>query len=160
MRVITATELDTLSEEARQAPRGRRNLNLHSRDDSQAHRLYNAVEPGSYIRPHRHLDPEKDETFLLVRGRLAVLSFSDEGEVLSLVTLSPGDAADIPSGTWHSAVALETGTIFFEAKSGPYLPLSPEEIALWAPQENTPEAVIYLSGLTHLVMEDDESSSH
>jgi cupin fold WbuC family metalloprotein len=147
MNIITATFLDTLTAEARQNPRGRRNLNLHPHDDSVAHRLFNAVEPGSYIRPHRHLDPNKDETFLLVRGRLAVLEFSDDGEVMASVVLKPGEAADISAGVWHTALSLEPGTVFFEAKAGPYRPLSTEEFPLWAPPDSTPEAVRYLAAL-------------
>jgi cupin fold WbuC family metalloprotein len=148
MRVIPASSLDTLTAEARQNLRGRRNLNLHPGDDSSAHRLFNAVEPGSYIRPHRHLDPEKDETFLLVRGRLAVLEFSDDGAVVDSVVLAPGEAADIRAGAWHTAISLEPGTVFFEAKAGPYRPLTADELPPWAPPDRAPEAAAYLGTLT------------
>ena len=147
MRIIRASSIDVLTTEARQSPRGRKNLNLHPHDDSVAHRLFNAVEPGSYIRPHRHLDPNKDETFVLIRGRLAILEFSDAGEVTASVVLKPGEAADISAGVWHTALSLEPGTVFFESKAGPYRPLSAGELPDWAPPENTVDAAAYLEKL-------------
>jgi cupin fold WbuC family metalloprotein len=149
MKVITASTLDTLTDEARQNPRRRRNLNLHPGDGSCAHRLFNAIEPDSYIRPHRHLDPEKDETFLLVRGRLAVLEFGDDGSLAESVVLAPGEAADIRAGAWHTAISLEPGTVFFEAKAGPYRNLTADELAPWAPPD-TAAAAAYLGTLTEL----------
>ena len=147
MKIIDHATLAALSAEARQNPRGRKNLNLHPNDDFCAHRLFNAVEPGSYIRPHRHLDPNKDETFVLVRGRLVVLEFTDDGEISAEVVLAPGHGADVPAGVWHTAVSLEPGTVFFEAKAGPYRPMTEKEFAPWAPAADTPEAAVYLAAL-------------
>ncbi|HEX9024766.1 MAG TPA: WbuC family cupin fold metalloprotein, partial [Geobacteraceae bacterium] len=79
MRIIDRKMLDQLSLEAGSTPRLRKNLNLHPSDDFCCHRLFNAVEPGSYVRPHRHLDPAKDETMVAVRGRLGVVVFDDAG---------------------------------------------------------------------------------
>jgi len=147
MKIFDCTVLDALTAAAQQNPRGRQNLNLHPHDGFCAHRLFNAIEPGSYIRPHRHLDPNKDETFVLVRGRLAVLEFADSGKVSAAVVLMPGEAADVPAGAWHTAVSLEPGTIFFEAKAGPYLPLSEKEFADWSPGAESPEVASYLAAL-------------
>ncbi|GFO53106.1 hypothetical protein GMSM_01130 [Geomonas sp. Red276] len=152
MRAIEASTLDAVTEEARRSPRLRKNHNLHDSDLSACHRLFNAIEPTSYIRPHRHLDPDKDETFVLIRGKLGVVSFDEEGKVTGTVLLEPAGAvaADIPHGEFHGAVSLEPGTIFFEAKAGPYLPLSPDEVGSFAPAEGTPEAAGYLEGLRAL----------
>lgn len=138
MKIVTSDLLHQLTEAARTSPRLRKNLNLHPSDESRCHRLLNAIEPDSYIRPHRHLDPEKDEAFILMSGRLGVILFSDTGEVTETVILSHGAgilAADVPSGVFHTAVSLEPGTVFFEAKAGPYLPLGEAEFAAWAPPE-------------------------
>lgn len=150
MRIITSKHLDALSEVAKGAPRKRKNLNLHPTDEFCCHRLFNAIEPNSYIRPHRHLDEAKDETFTIVRGALGVILFDEAGTVLDSVVLTPGGpavAVDIPHGLFHGAVCLAPGTVFFEAKAGPYLPLSADETASWAPEEGTPEAAAYLAGL-------------
>ncbi|MCM0081312.1 WbuC family cupin fold metalloprotein [Geomonas sp. Red32] len=152
MKAIEASVLDAVAEEARRSPRLRKNHNLHGSDQSACHRLFNAIEPDSYIRPHRHLNPDKDETFVLIRGKLGVVSFDREGKVTGTALLEPAGAvaADIPHGEFHGAVSLAPGTIFFEAKAGPYLPLSPEEVGTFAPAEGTPEAAAYLEALRAL----------
>ena len=149
MKIIDQPLLDELTGQARQHSRLRKNWNVHQSDDHACHRLLNAIEPDSYIRPHRHLDPAKDETFVIVRGRLGIILFDDAGAVQETVLLAARGtiAADIPHGRFHTAVSLEEGTIFFEAKAGPYRPLSPEEQAGWSPQDSTPEAGAYLAGL-------------
>jgi cupin fold WbuC family metalloprotein len=149
MKIIDKERLDMLSAQASANARLRKNLNIHPADDFCCHRLFNAVEPGSYIPPHRHLDPVKDETFVIIRGRLGVIWFDDDGRVAGTALLAPGGAmaADIPHGHFHTAVSLEPGTIFFEAKAGPYLPLSEAEKAPWAPADGTGEAAGYLESL-------------
>ena len=47
-------------------------------------------------------------------------------------------------------LALEPGTVFFEAKAGPYLPLAAEEKAPWAPAEGDPGVADYYAGLVAL----------
>jgi cupin fold WbuC family metalloprotein len=148
--LIDSALLDAVCAEAAASPRRRKNRNFHPRDDHPAHRLLNAMQPDSYIPPHRHLDPDKDETFVVLRGALGVLLFNDAGEVVRTARVGAGGSAlgvDIAHGTWHTAVALEPDTVFLEAKAGPYLPFSEAERASWAPAENTPEVAPYLAAL-------------
>lgn len=145
--------LDAVTAEAKASPRLRKNRNFHHADDEPAHRLLNAIEPGSYLMPHRHLDACKDETFVVLRGRLGLVLFDDAGTIARTAILGPGAAAlgvDLPRGTWHSAVALESGTVFLEAKAGPYRPLTAEERAPWAPAENDAAAADYQRELARL----------
>jgi cupin fold WbuC family metalloprotein len=142
--------LDEVCAEAAASPRRRKNRNLHATDHHPAHRLLNAMQPDSYIPPHRHLDPNKDETFVVLRGALGVAIFDDAGEVVRTVKVGAGGTAsgvDIAHGTWHTAVALEPDTVFLEAKAGPYVPFTAAEKAPWAPAENTPGATTYLGVL-------------
>ncbi|MFZ2948567.1 MAG: WbuC family cupin fold metalloprotein, partial [Desulfuromonadaceae bacterium] len=91
MKITTRELVARVSAEARQNPRLRRNHNFHPSDESRCHRLLNAIEPGSYIRPHRHLDPEKDEAFILLSGSLGIVIFTEDGGVAETVVLShPG----------------------------------------------------------------------
>jgi len=149
MKIINKLLLDEITAAARENPRLRQNWNIHPADDFPAHRLLNAMEPASYIRPHRHLDPLKDETFMIVRGRLGIVVFDDNGGVTEKLLLdAEGEnlGADIPSGVFHTAVSLREGTIFFEAKAGPYIPLTEAEKAPWAPEEGI-TATEYLRAL-------------
>lgn len=86
-RFLDVGVLDALSAEARSRPRHRANGNLHAMEDP-VHRLLNAVEPGTYIRPHRHLHPPKDETCLVVRGALGLVLFDESGAVAATRRLS------------------------------------------------------------------------
>jgi cupin fold WbuC family metalloprotein len=142
--------LDEVCAQAAASPRRRKNRNFHPYDEHPGHRLLNAMQPDSYIPPHRHLDPNKDETFVVLRGLLGLVLFDDTGKVIRLAKVGAGGTAigvDIPHGTWHTAVALETDTVFLEAKAGPYLPFTPAEKAPWAPAENTAGAAPYLAAL-------------
>ncbi|MFZ2852511.1 MAG: WbuC family cupin fold metalloprotein [Rhodocyclaceae bacterium] len=148
--LIDPALLDAVSQEARLSPRQRKNRNFHARDDDAAHRLLNAIEPGSYIMPHRHLDPAKDETMIVVRGRLGVILFDDAGQPVQSAILTPGGAAcgiNIPHGVYHTVLACAPGTVFFEAKAGPYLPLGAAERAPWAPEEGDPGSAPYARSL-------------
>ena len=142
--------LNVVCAEAEASPRRRRNRNFHPADDHPAHRLLNAMQPDSYIPPHRHLDPDKDETFVVLRGLLGLVQFDDEGTIVRCTKVGAGGTAigvDIPHGTWHTVVALEPDTVFLEAKAGPYLPFTAAEKAPWAPAENSSEALPYLAML-------------
>ena len=144
VRLIDCNLLDEVSAEAVASPRLRKNRNFHPSDDSVSHRLLNAVEPGSYVQPHRHSAADKDETIIVLRGRFGVLLFDDSGAIttqLLLQACGPVQGIDIPHGTWHTALALEPGSLFFEAKAGPYQPLAETEKATWAPGEQEVEAV-------------------
>lgn len=152
MKIVNRQLLDQISAEARSNPRLRKNFNIHQVDSFPAQRLLNAVEPDSYIRPHRHLDPLKDETFVIIRGRLGIIVFDNSGEISEKILLdAEGEniVADIPSGVFHTAVSLAEGTVFFEAKAGPYLPLTEDEIPSWSPESGA-GADQYLAGLKRL----------
>lgn len=138
IRLITQDTLNNISIEAAQSPRLRKNLNFHQHNAAQCQRLLNALEPNTYVQPHRHLDPEKEETMIVLRGRFGLLIFDALGNITDKIILSPTDNAlgiTIPVGTFHSMIALESGSVFFEAKAGPYVPISTEEKAVWAPNE-------------------------
>lgn len=153
MITVDSQLLDQLTEKAKASPRLRMNHNFHPSDASTCHRLLNAIEPGSYIPPHCHLDPEKDETFVLLRGKLGVVCFDAAGQVQETVTLVAGTdqiITTISRGVFHTAVCLAPGTIFFETKAGPYLPFQTAEKAAWAPTDATDEAPAYLQQLCSL----------
>lgn len=148
-----AASLDALSADARAAPRRRINRNFHPDHAHPAHRLLNAVEPGSYVRPHRHADPLKDETFVALRGAFGVVLFDEAGNVTrTAVIRADGElvGAHIPAGVFHSLVALESGSVFFEVKAGPYDVLTDKEWGGWSPPENDPAAASYLAKLRAL----------
>jgi cupin fold WbuC family metalloprotein len=151
--LIDAQLIDSVSAQAAASPRRRKNFNFHAHESAPANRLLNAIEPDSYVQPHRHLDPAKGETLVVLRGAVGLVVFDDKGAVLQHAVLRAGTGAlgvDIPHGTWHTFVGLEPGSVIFEAKAGPYLPLTREEKASWAPKEGDPAAMAYMEKLINL----------
>jgi len=145
--------LDDISSQAQASPRQRKNYNFHASESDTCNRLLNAIEPDSYIQPHCHHDAAKDETLVAVRGRLGVIFFDEHGAVTATAVLAPAGESvgvNIPHGMYHTLVALEPGSVFFEAKAGPYVPLTSREKASWAPAEGEPRAASYLAELTRL----------
>ncbi len=151
--IIDQALLQQVAESGAASPRRRKNYNFHAADTDACHRLLNAIEPDSYIPPHCHLDAGKDETILILRGRIGMVLFSPEGDITSTCVLEEcGDriGINIPHGQFHSLVALEPGSVFFESKAGPYQPLTAQEKTSWAPAESDPEASSYLNKLKEL----------
>ena len=142
--------MDETSERAALSERQRMNHNFHELTDN-VQRMLNAIEPDSYVQPHRHSDPAKVEVFLILRGRAAAFLFDEDGNILDSAVLTPGGqtpGVEIAPGQIHTIVSLEEGTIFFEVKDGPYIAVRDKDFASFAPPpENTTAAREYLSGL-------------
>lgn len=112
--VIDSKLLDRITVEAKASPRLRKNYNFHQSLDEKCHRFLNAVEPGTVVEIHRH--PTKDETFVLLRGRVVVKTYNDDGDVIDSVELCPEDGSygvNILKGVWHKVESLESGSVFF-----------------------------------------------
>ena len=137
-KAISLDDLRQLSATAATEARLRKNLNVHASLDANVQRLFNAMEPDTYIRPHRHARDQGWELMLAIRGRFAVLFFDETGSVAERHELSSEVglmAIEVPARTWHSVVSLEAGTVMFEVKEGPYTPVDDKDFALWAPRE-------------------------
>ena len=145
--------IDGLLAEAQGAPRLRKNLNFHELAEHPCQRLLNAIVPGSYVRPHRHVLDNKEEFMMVVKGCLGVVLYDALGNVTGKMKLDengPLRAVSIPTGVYHTAVALAP-TVIFEAKGGPYAPHLPEELAPFAPAEGSAEARQYLQQMEALL---------
>ncbi len=143
MITITSDLLAGISEKARSSARKRANYNFHQSADDPLQRLINAVEPGTYVRPHKHENPDKREAFIVLRGKLAALEFDDNGKIKDYIILGEGTSnsgAEIPARAWHTIIALEEGTAVYEVKDGPYIQPLDKNFAVWAPEEGSKEA--------------------
>ena len=141
IRRITRADLATLSAAAAAAPRRRKNLNWHPDLADPVQRLFNAIEPGSYVRPHRHPGPTGWELLMIVVGRMALLKFDDNRVVQERIELdSATPVVEIPPTIWHTLVALEPGGVLLEVKRGPYVPSAAHDFAAWAPPEGSAAA--------------------
>lgn len=148
LKIVSSRVLLELSGKARESQRLRANLNLHPELSDPFQRFLNAIEPGTYVRPHRHVEL-RWELFVVLSGAAAILSFDDESRLSSRVELIAGgggnSAVEIPPGTWHTVVAIRPGTVLFEFKPGPYSPTSDKDFASWAPLEGETGAATMLA---------------
>ena len=127
---ITQTLLDSLTAQAKASLRLRMNFDLRNSADDQSQRMLNAIEPGSLVHIHRH--QKTSETVVCLRGKLVEEFYDEKDRVCTeRVELTPNGevlALNIPAGQWHTARALESGTVILEMKDGAYEPISPEDI--------------------------------
>ena len=147
---IDQTLLDQLTDKARTAPRQRMNHNFHQAPEDLLNRMLNAMEPGKYVRPHKHENPDKREAFLLLRGRMLVVSFDDAGAITDWIELNPTTGnfgLEVTPRTYHTLIPLESGSVLYELKDGPYDPQNDKQFAPWAPAEGSPEAAAYVQNL-------------
>ena len=121
--------LDEVTERAKGSERLRMNFNLHDSLDAKAQRLLNALEPGTVLPVHRHR--QTAETYILLRGRLKVFFHDSDGRVSESFLLDPLEGqygVHIPAGQWHSLEVLQSGSVIFEVKDGPYEPLGEGDV--------------------------------
>jgi cupin fold WbuC family metalloprotein len=136
---------DRVAKEARQGRRLRMNHNLHQANDL-VQRFINVLQPGTYVRPHRHLrdqEGEGFECFLVLQGAVGLLLLNQQGEVIHQERLDasgPLRGIELAESQLHTLVALEDDTVIFELKQGPYQPSSDKDFLAGFPLENTPDA--------------------
>jgi cupin fold WbuC family metalloprotein len=140
--------LRDLIERARQSPRLRTNHNFHLSMEDNPHRFLNVMVRGTYIAPHRHLDPPKAEAFLVLEGEIGFFTFDDAGRVVRTEILGRDPLGiDILPGVWHTLSPLSAHAVCYEVKPGPYSAANDKDFAPWAPREGDPGAPAYLESL-------------
>jgi cupin fold WbuC family metalloprotein len=139
---------EELLERAAHSPRLRTNHNFHVSMEDNPHRFLNVMLRGTYITPHRHRDPPKAESFLVLSGELAFFTFDESGQIEEVHVLGRNPIGiDIQPGVWHTLAVLSEHAICFEVKPGPYSVMNDKDFATWAPREGDPNAPEYLERL-------------
>ena len=98
------------------------NKDLRNSDKDLSQSMLNAVEPGTEIPIHRH--PTKDETFVIMKGKVKVTTYNNKGELQDFAILCQENGlygVNIPKNVWHTLEALES-SMLFECKEGPFVP--------------------------------------
>jgi cupin fold WbuC family metalloprotein len=154
MKIFSAEYLHDLSSQAKSNPRQRQHCNIHESYQAACQRLFNAIEPGSYIRPHRHSSDPRDELLVAVRGLMALVTFDGQGQITNVIRFGTEKfggnvtcAVEVPPSVWHTVVALEPGSVLLEIKAGPFDPGQPKDLAGWAPREDDPAAKRYCENI-------------
>lgn len=129
--LINEKLLNEITEKAKESPRLRMNYNLHDSLEAKAQRLFNALEPGTVLPVHCHA--ETAETYIVLRGAIKVMLYNDDKKLTSEYLIDPLSKVygyHVPKGQWHTLEVMESGTVIFEVKDGPYMPLSENDILL------------------------------
>lgn len=148
--LITAAKISECVAASRVSPRKRIIYPLHKSAGAPLHRMLNAIQPGSYIQPHRHLFPPKAESVIVLQGAIFVFIFADDGEIKDIYRVEADGVnigIDSEPGVFHTFAAIEEDTVLFEVKPGPYNVADDKDFAPWAPAEGDHGAATYLEEL-------------
>ena len=120
--LIDHSILNDLIVQAKENPRLRQGMDLRNCPEDKSQRMLNALEPGTVMPIHRHKD--SSETCVCIRGHFEEYFYDESGNLTDIIDMVPGGVVlNIEKGQWHSLKCLESGTVLFEAKDGPYEPL-------------------------------------
>ena len=130
---ITHSIFDSLTAAAQASPRLRMNYDLRNSPEDRSQRMLNAIEPGTVLPVHRHR--ASNEIVICLRGHFEEYLYDASGALVETVDMVPGgDVLNIPAGQWHSLRSLESGTVLFEAKDGPWEPQADEDVLAAGPE--------------------------
>ena len=90
IKLLTQELLDEVTTNSRHIPRQRQNYNFHDLSEK-VQRFVNVLQPGTYVRPHRHLRPDGVngfEFFVVIQGELGMIIFNENGQILRSLRLS------------------------------------------------------------------------
>jgi cupin fold WbuC family metalloprotein len=138
-RVVWATKenIDFLKKHAAESSKRRSRLLAHPDPGNSIHEMLVVLARDNYIHPHVH--PKKTESFHLIEGRMNVVLFEDDGEILDVVHMG-----DLGSGLpcfyrqtepiYHTIIPQTDFVAFTEVTPGPFDP-DDTVLADWAPAE-------------------------
>lgn len=115
-----------LLEGAKLSERKRQNYDLRNSSEDTSQRMLNALQPGTIVPIHRHIDTS--ETVICLSGKLEEIFYDSVNDdklqfkEISRHVICPTMGIygmQIPAGTWHNINVIEP-TVIFEAKDGPY----------------------------------------
>lgn len=147
---------DSLFRSAEVSPRRRQHHNVHTSYEDPCQRLFNVMLADSYIPPHRHLSPPRNEMIIAASGLAALIVFDDAGKIIGVRPFGSEKygggyrcafGVEYIAGTWHTIVAISERVILLELKAGPFDPNAAKELAHWGPSEGTSAAGEYLEML-------------
>jgi cupin fold WbuC family metalloprotein len=145
LKRLDHTLLDHLADHAARSPR-LRFANPLQAPAERVQRVFIALQPGTYVRPHRHPPMpgiSRFEFLLIVRGELGLLLFDEHGQVVHTEHMGSTQSLlgiELPEATYHTVVALVPDTILLEVKEGGYEASRDKDFLAMFPEENTPAA--------------------
>jgi len=124
--------------------KGRVRINAHPDSDDQLHEMIIAIEPRSYIRPHKH--PGKSESLHIIEGAVDIVVFDEAGDIARIVSLAaPGGSRPfyfrMSETYFHTLIIRSDLLIAHESTNGPFRPEG-TVFAAFAPEEGDTAAAM------------------
>ena len=146
---IGPADIEVLRQAVRRTPKRRARINAHPGHDDALHEMIIAIEPGSYIRPHRH--PGKSEAFHIIEGDVDIVVFREGGEIDEIVSLGEKGGARpfyyrMSEPRFHTLIIRSDLLIVHEITNGPFSP-DGTVYAAFAPAEGDPAALAFQADL-------------
>jgi cupin fold WbuC family metalloprotein len=130
--------INPLLKEGQCSDRKRKNFNFHPEASDPMHRMIHTANKETYVQPHKHENPDKTEAFIILRGKVLVVEFNNDGEITDHIIMDSttgNHGVEIPPRVWHTLITLEDNSVIYEVKNGPWNPADDKFFAPWAPKE-------------------------
>jgi len=129
--------IDRVVDRARRAPGGRARILLHRSIDESLHEMLIALPRTSCDVPHKNFKSGK--SFHIVRGRMVVMMFSEDGARVTPCLIEHGSRTKpcmirLNTPCFHTIIPLDEHAVFVETVMGPF---TGNEFAAWSPTDMT-----------------------
>ncbi|MEZ5197154.1 MAG: WbuC family cupin fold metalloprotein [Bacteroidales bacterium] len=134
------------------APRKRFHHFFNTSPDDLLQSIYIAMQPGTYVRPHKHQSPDKREIFVAFTGRFLILQFDDRGIITDHIILDPTTnnfSIEIEPRIYHTVFCLAPDSVGIDIKNGPFSPINDKNFAPWAPKEDESGCLEYINNILY-----------
>jgi cupin fold WbuC family metalloprotein len=121
IRILSSDFLGTYTQAAQRSPRLRKQRNLHEVDEPII-RVVRAMQPRTYMQPHRHLGEAPFRLFVLLQGSIGVLYFAENGQSEEAIVLSAergNYGIEVPGDQFFTLVCLAPDSVLLEIREGP-----------------------------------------
>ena len=155
IKKIDTHKVNELIAQAKASPRLRAHYVLHDDNNEPVQRFIVALQRGTFVKPHKHKQPNKWELLNVIEGSLALLIFDDAGFLLEKHLLGPNESnfmIEMPANTWHMIYPVTEHAVLFELKEGPYIAAVPEDFVAWAPNEGDADVPEFLAKIQALAV--------
>ena len=134
-------------------------LCTHFNHDNLLHEMIIVHLKGNYIPPHKHAN--KIESFHIIKGKLAVVLFSNDGEIKEIVLLDANNGNlyyRLSESLFHTVVPLSDYIVFHEVTNGPF---KKEDMFLpeWAPKKGDKSISRFQDGLNNAISDLTQSQN-
>lgn len=134
---VNSGDIKRLKSMAAGNPRKRIRLCCHHDIENTLHEMLIVHARGAYVPPHKHI--AKSESFHIIKGKLNVVIFNNDGSILKVVPMSEYSSDKtffyrLPENYFHTVVPLSHWVVFHEITNGPFQ-RKDTIFAPWAPPE-------------------------